>query len=55
MALPVANHFVEEIKHFSDCVLNAELPALSVVDARENCQVITAALRSVQSGQKESV
>jgi predicted dehydrogenase len=55
VALPVANHFVEEIKHFSDCVLNGKSPALSVLDARENCQVITAALRSVQSGQKERI
>jgi predicted dehydrogenase len=55
VALPVANHFVEEIRHFSDCVLNGKSPALSLTDARENCQVITTALRSVQSGQKETI
>jgi len=51
----VANHFVEEIRHFSDCILQGKQPALSIADARENCQVITAALRSVKSGQKETI
>jgi len=53
--LTVANHFVEEIRHFSDCILQGKRPALSIADARENCQVITAALRSVKSGQKETI
>lgn len=52
LELTVANHFVEEIVHFSDCVLNQRLPALSLADARENCQVITAALKSVETGSK---
>jgi xylose dehydrogenase (NAD/NADP) len=55
VALPIANHFVEEIRHFSDCVLQGIQPALSIGDAKENCQVITAALRSVKSGRRETV
>jgi len=53
--LTIANHFVEEIKHFSDCILNGTLPLLSVQDARENCEVINAALKSVKSGQREEI
>ncbi len=53
--LPIANHFVEEIKHFSDCVLSNKTPQLSIQDARENCQVILAALASVNSGQREAL
>ena len=53
--LTMANHFVEEIRHFSDCILQGKRPALSIADARENCQVITAALRSIKSGQKETI
>jgi predicted dehydrogenase len=55
VALPIANHFVEEIRHFSDCVLHGLQPALSIRDAKENCQVITAALRSVQNGRRETI
>lgn len=47
VALAVANHFVLEIQHFSDCVLNGTAPALSLQDARENCTTIVAAIRSV--------
>lgn len=55
VSLPIANHFVAEIHHFSDCVLQGKAPALTLSDARENCQVITAALRSVNSGQRETI
>ncbi len=53
--LEVANHFVKEIEHFSACVLDNTLPALSVADARANCQTIVAALKSVQTGQSEKI
>ena len=55
VTLPIANHFNEEIKHFSNCILTGQQPLLTVADARANCQVINAALRSVASGQKESI
>ncbi len=44
--LPPANHFQLEIEHFSRCVLEQTPPALSLLDARENCQLIVAALQS---------
>jgi xylose dehydrogenase (NAD/NADP) len=49
--LPAANHFRLEIEHFSDCVLNGNTPALSLSDAKANCQIIVAALQSAASGQ----
>jgi predicted dehydrogenase len=49
--LPTANHFRLEIEHFSDCALNGKAPALSLSDAKANCQVIVAALQSTASGQ----
>ncbi|MCK9607684.1 MAG: Gfo/Idh/MocA family oxidoreductase [Methylomonas sp.] len=49
--LPAANHFNLEIEHFSDCVLNNKEPRLSFEDARENCQIIVAALESAATGQ----
>lgn len=49
--LPASNHFNLEIEHFSDCVLNNKEPRLSFEDARENCQIIVAALESAASGQ----
>lgn len=45
--VPIANHFVEEIKHFSDCVLNNNSPDLSMNDAKINCKTMVAALASV--------
>ena len=48
--LDVANHFVLEIEHFSDCVLNNTLPALSFADAKANCKTIVAALASATTG-----
>lgn len=50
-SLPLANHFCLEVEHFSDCVLNNKKPALSLDDAKTNCQIIIATLASVQSGQ----
>jgi xylose dehydrogenase (NAD/NADP) len=48
--LPADNHFRLEIEHFSDCVLNGNAPALSLEDAKANCQVIVAALQSAALG-----
>jgi len=48
--LTVANHFLLEIEHFSDCVLNNKSPALSIADSEINCQVIVAALQSNKDG-----
>jgi len=48
--LPADNHFRLEIEHFSDCVLNGNAPALSLEDAKANCQIIVAALQSAASG-----
>jgi predicted dehydrogenase len=53
--LPPANHFVLEVEHFSDAVLNGRAPALSLEDAKANCRVINAALRSMASGRVEAV
>lgn len=50
--LPIANHFVEEIKYFSDCVLNNKTPDLSMADAKANCKTIVAALESVAEARK---
>ncbi|MCK5120995.1 MAG: Gfo/Idh/MocA family oxidoreductase [Methylococcales bacterium] len=50
--LPLANHFRLEVEHFSRCVLNGDIPALSLEDAKTNCQVIIAALESVKTGQQ---
>ncbi|MFZ2170694.1 MAG: Gfo/Idh/MocA family oxidoreductase [Methylococcaceae bacterium] len=48
--LPADNHFLLEIEHFSDYVLNGKAPALSLEDAKANCQVIVAALESAALG-----
>ena len=53
--LDIANHFVAEIEHFSDCVLNGKVPMLSIDDARANCKAINAALRSVETAQRETI
>lgn len=44
--LPVANHFLLEVEHFSDCVLNDKATKLSLADAKLNCQIIVAANQS---------
>jgi len=48
--LPIADHFVLEIEHFSDCVLNGKSPDLSFADARSNCKIIVAAMQSATEG-----
>lgn len=48
--MPPANHFRLEIEHFSDCVLNAKRPLLSLNDAKLNCRTIVAALQSAAEG-----
>jgi len=50
--LSPANHFCLEIEHFSDCILNGNAPALTLTDAKANCQIIVAALQSAASGQR---
>lgn len=50
--LPAANHFVLEIEHFSDCILNDKAPRLTLEDAKSNCRAITAALRSAADGRR---
>ena len=47
---PASNHFVLEIEHFSDCVLNNKPPRLTLADAKENCKVIAAGLKSASTG-----
>jgi predicted dehydrogenase len=49
--LAAANHFLLEIEHFSQCVLDGKDPLLSLEDAKNNCQLIVAALQSVQEQQ----
>ncbi|MDQ7091054.1 MAG: Gfo/Idh/MocA family oxidoreductase [Methylococcales bacterium] len=50
--LPQANHFQLEVEHFVDCILNKKSPALSLADAKINCQIITAALQSAKDGKR---
>lgn len=49
--LAPANHFLLEIEHFSQCVLEGKAPLLSLEDAKNNCQLIVAALASVKEQQ----
>ncbi|MCX7108983.1 MAG: Gfo/Idh/MocA family oxidoreductase [Candidatus Methylumidiphilus sp.] len=49
--LPLADHFVLEIEHFSDCVLNGKTPLLNFADAKANCRTIEAILQSAACGQ----
>ncbi len=50
--LPLANHFRLEIEHFSDCVLNNKRVALTLKDAKTNCQVILAVLEAIEKKQQ---
>ncbi len=50
--LALANHFCLEIEHFSDCVLNNKKPSLSLEDAKNNCRIINATLKSIKSTQQ---
>jgi predicted dehydrogenase len=47
-----SNHFILEIEHFSDCVLNNKTPLLTFADAKANCKAIEAVLQSVATGSK---
>jgi predicted dehydrogenase len=49
--LPPANHFQLEIEHFSQCVLEDKDLLLSLEDAKNNCQLIVAALQSIEEKQ----
>jgi len=53
--VPAADQFVNEIEHFSDCVLNNTVPLLSLQDARANCQAILATLDSVREAKQISI
>ena len=53
--MPPANHFRLEVEHFADCALKGEAPALSLEDAKANCRLINAAIRSGASGKAEKV
>ena len=44
--LAPANHFILEIEHFSDCVLNNKTPLLSFDDARANCAALQASIHA---------
>ena len=50
--LPASNHFELEVAHFSDAVLKGQPVALSLNDARDNCQIINAALQSAREGKR---
>ena len=50
--LAPANHFVLEIEHFSDCVLNNKTPLLSFADARENCNALQASINAASRASK---
>lgn len=50
--MPPENHFKLEIEHFSSCVLNNTEPALSLEDARNNCQILVATLQSAALGRQ---
>lgn len=49
IVLPKANHFVLEIEHFSDCVLNDKAPLLSFEDAKGNCKAITSIVQALSA------
>ena len=50
--LPLADHFVLEVEHFSDCVLNGKSPLLNFDDAKANCRTIQAVLESAATGKR---
>jgi predicted dehydrogenase len=53
--MPAENHFMLEIGHFSDCVLNGKAPALSLQDAKVNCKILVAALQSAAQGRRVAI
>jgi D-xylose 1-dehydrogenase (NADP+, D-xylono-1,5-lactone-forming) len=44
------DHFILEIEHFCNCIINDGSPLLTMTDARQNCALIVAALHSSKSG-----
>jgi len=46
-SLEIANHFLLEVEHFTECALKQQPPKLSLTDAKDNCAIINAALQSV--------
>ena len=48
--LEKADHFILEIEHFSDCILNGHKPTLTMQDAKANCKAINAAVQSAKQG-----
>ncbi len=55
LELEPANHFVLEIEHFSDAILNNTMPSLNFTDAKANCKAITTALESAATGNKTAI
>ena len=53
--MPPANHFRLEVEHFAACALEGKPPALSLEDAKANCRLAAAAIRSAASGRAEAV
>ena len=53
--MPPADHFRLEVEHFAGCALRGLPPALPLEDAKANCRLIRAALRSAASGRTERV
>lgn len=53
--LPASSHFILEIEHFSDCVLNGKPPFLSLADARGNAKAIVAAMQSAAEGRRVGI
>jgi len=52
LAAPAANHFILEVEHFSDCILNDKPVQLSLTDAKANCNAIQAAIKASQTGMR---
>ncbi|MGZ8195245.1 MAG: Gfo/Idh/MocA family protein [Methylosarcina sp.] len=50
--MPPENHFRLEIEHFSNCILNKTEPALSLEDARNNCELLVATMQSAALGRQ---
>jgi len=50
--LALANHFLLEVEHFSDSILNNKKVLLPLEDAKTNCRIIIATLESIRSGKQ---
>ena len=48
--LPLADHFLLEVEHFSDCAIHDKQSLLTLADAKANCRTIVAALQSATQG-----